>query len=81
MTPLSKVAADVARALFWTRTDMRGIDECWPWLGSTIRMGRGTLNVGGKTLTAPRVAWLVVNGELPPSHIFVCQALPQFAYS
>lgn len=48
---------------FWARVSRRGPNECWPWTGSTVRQGRGTISVGGKTYTAPRVALALTFGR------------------
>lgn len=41
---------------FWDRVDVRGVDECWPWLLSTDSDGYGTFcpskDLEGRTRTA-----------------------------
>jgi hypothetical protein len=58
---------------FWARVDIRGEDECWPWLGFTdtrVRCGRrypyGFAYYWGKTRRAHRVAWVLAYGAIPP---------------
>lgn len=40
---------------FWSKVDVRGPHECWPWLGGTDKYGYGRINSGGKNGT-PLVA-------------------------
>lgn len=50
---------------FWAKVDVRGPDECWPWLASTAR-GYGQFGLGDGTLTrAHRYAWSLANGPVP----------------
>lgn len=49
---------------FWEKVDVRGPDECWPWLASTNPAGYGRFNVGGSNQIASRVAYELVNGPL-----------------
>lgn len=45
---------------FWNRIDVRSLDECWPWLGSTNNTGYGTASWHGRLHTAHRIAaWLL----------------------
>jgi hypothetical protein len=44
---------------FWSRVDIRGEDECWPWTGSTNGSGYGKLGWGGNEHLSHRIAaWL-----------------------
>lgn len=44
---------------FWSRVDIRGPDECWPWTGSCNNTSYGTVAWDGKLYVAHRVAaWL-----------------------
>src|SRR4051812_37242348 len=33
---------------FWSRVDIRGADDCWPWTLSTDKLGYGQFKIGGK---------------------------------
>ena len=69
----AKVAAAKLEVRFWKNCERKGVNDCWPWTGTTMkRDGRGTLFVDGKNVTAPRVAWFVEHGEWPEKDIFVC---------
>lgn len=53
------------------RVDIKGPDDCWPWLGcidNTLGYGRtGFLGYG--TITAHRTVWILSNDEAPPKSI------------
>lgn len=49
---------------FWKRVDKRGDGECWEWRGYHFR-GYGQLKVDGRVLNTHRIAWTLVNGEVP----------------
>lgn len=55
---------------FWEKVDIRGPDECWPWLAYRTPQGYGTFQVGThankKSVGAHVLAWKLANGcELP----------------
>jgi hypothetical protein len=52
---------------FWEQVDVRGPDECWPWLGPKDgkQNGYGHMRVAGKTLKAHRIAWELTRGPIP----------------
>ena len=45
--------------------DVRGHDECWPWLGARHADGHGRLGIGRRVVQAHRVAWMLEHGEVP----------------
>lgn len=47
------------------RIDIRGPDECWPWLLSAGSHGYGQAWTGSKVTVAHRMAWEAVNGPIP----------------
>lgn len=58
---------------FWPKVDVRGADECWPWMASTVSGSNyGYVFAGyrnGKTvnMVAHIVAWEIAHGEpVPP---------------
>jgi hypothetical protein len=53
-----------------SKIDIRGEDECWPWLGTTAK-GYGVIRFHGSpfTLSAHRVAYQVHVGEVPERHV------------
>jgi len=53
---------------FWNKVDIRGIDECWEWLGGKTGSGYGAIRRGRKREgmeLAHRAAWTLVNGDIP----------------
>lgn len=55
---------------FWSKVDIRGDDDCWPWIASTYRGGYGQFSSGHsysqlKTSKAHRVSWTLRNGTIP----------------
>jgi len=62
--------AAAARAIpladrFWASVDIRGPDECWPWLGRRLPRGYGVIAVGREKRRAHRVAWELTCGAIP----------------
>lgn len=53
---------------FWSKVDIRGWDECWPWTASTNPDGYGKFSVGRKsdgTTLAHRMAYQLLVGPIP----------------
>jgi hypothetical protein len=49
---------------FWTKVDVRGQDECWPWLACT-QNGYGQFRVHPKQVKAHRFAYEHLVGPIP----------------
>jgi len=58
---------------FWERVEKKGPSDCWPWTGTVGRHGRGSTSFLGKSLTAPRKAYIITHGDIP-SHLCVCHS-------
>jgi hypothetical protein len=54
--------ADVLR--FWSKVDLGGLDECWPYRSGRNR-GYGIFWLNGRSLRANRLAWELTFGEIP----------------
>ncbi len=53
-----------SRIRFWSRVDMAGLDECWPWKGRRQWAGYGAFSADGKEWRANRIAWHLANGAI-----------------
>lgn len=50
--------------------DVRGVDECWPWIGGSLVRGYGTIRHGGRSVYAHRRMYEVAHGvELSPKEL------------
>lgn len=49
---------DVVRR-FWAKVDVRGPDDCWPWLASVTPSGYGQISINRRPQAAHRVAWQI----------------------
>jgi hypothetical protein len=52
---------------YWAKVDVRGDDECWPWIASTQK-GYGQIKARARSrspLKAHRLAWEFATGEAP----------------
>jgi hypothetical protein len=56
---------------FWAKVNKGGPDDCWLWTGALSSDGYGRFNVGGRNLTASRLAYELTYGTLP-SNIMAC---------
>lgn len=50
---------------FWSKVDIRGPDECWPWLAAKSEGGYGFFSVGYTMRNAHRVAYALARGIDP----------------
>ena len=50
---------------FWPKVDVRGADECWPWLAARTKKGYGKFYVHGKGVTnAHRAGYELLHGPV-----------------
>lgn len=60
---------------FWEKVDKQGEDQCWLWLASGVtenhKYGLFYLNEQVKSIQAHRVAWMLVNGDIPQG-AYIC---------
>lgn len=54
---------DIAR--FWARVEKRGPNDCWLWDGGATPNKYGQFSARSVSYVASRVAWELVNGEIP----------------
>lgn len=50
---------------FWAKVEVRGGDDCWPWIGVVKKSGYAQIKVGRQMKSAHRVAWEITNGPIP----------------
>lgn len=51
---------------FWGKVDMRGPDECWPWMASIFKdAGYGQFRIAGTGVGAHRMAYALTKGPIP----------------
>ncbi len=75
MTPSPDTGDGLVEAGFWLLVDKRGPDDCWPWLGSTIKKdGRGSYCTGGKRYVASRYALALTSGGMPEPTVLACHS-------
>lgn len=55
-------ASDIAR--FWRKVDVRGPDDCWPWLAAVNGGGYGCFDIRGGSYRAARVS-MAIDGRDP----------------
>lgn len=54
---------------FWAKVEIRGDDDCWPWIASIGTWGYGSFWIEDKNVNASNFAWRLVHGELPAGHL------------
>lgn len=59
---------------FWSRVKVGQPHQCWPWLAAHDGEGRGMIRYNGRRYRAPRIAWMLKHGELPPDDLQVCHS-------
>lgn len=64
-------------ASFWGRLPVCATGQCWEWMGPRHQRGYGLVRFrlqGGQwtTMTAPRLAWILIYGEDVPAHLYAC---------
>ncbi|MEV5031595.1 HNH endonuclease [Sphingobium sp. LMC3-1-1.1] len=65
---------DGVMASFWSRVQIGGEDECWPWTGScSSKDGRGFFSYHGNR-SAPRIALIISKGPPTDDEYFACHA-------
>ncbi len=60
-----------SQKFFWSKVDMPHRKKCWEWQGAKTKTGYGNVRHNKKYLRAHRVAWELVNFEVPDGYI-VC---------
>jgi hypothetical protein len=61
-------------ARFWSKVAVASDNDCWLWRGAHDQHGRGQMWLNGRNEKAPRIAWLIQHGMLPPITLQVCHS-------
>jgi len=60
------------RKAFWSKVAISdNKKDCWDWIGAKKPSGYGYVRIDKKYLFAHRVAFFIINGEIPKNY-FVC---------
>lgn len=54
---------------FWARVQIKGPNDCWPWLGTKKPTGYGTVIINGKTTGAHRLALELSGASFAKEHV------------
>lgn len=59
-------ASEGSREKFWSRVDIRGAEECWPWTGYRNERGYGVFSYAkASAAKAHRIAYTIAKGRIP----------------
>lgn len=61
---------------FWSKVDVCGPDDCWPWKTSCFQDGYGQFGVGGRNLKSHRIAHFLKSG-IDPFPLLTCHSCDQ----
>lgn len=61
---LKKYWEDTRLGRFWSKVDVRGEDECWPWKAYATPTGYGLMSFKGHPTGAHRVAYMIAHGSI-----------------
>jgi len=56
---------------FWSKVDIKGVDDCWEWRAAISSDGYGEVNYRRHMISAHRLSYSLSNGSIP-SGMFVC---------
>ncbi len=56
---------------FWSKVNIKSESECWEYIGWITKKGYGQFEINHKQEYAHRVAWTLVNGEIPDG-VLIC---------
>jgi HNH endonuclease len=73
---LSDRAKAKQAARLWSRVDVRGENECWPWMGRVDPDGYGRFDINYKPELAHRIVFETVTGERPEAVCHHCDNPP-----
>ena len=68
-TPIRLTPSVVRR--FWSKVARASGEECWLWIGGCRGNGYGCMNLGGKIISAHRIAFVIEHGREPGDGLIV----------
>lgn len=60
---MSNSSEEIAQR-FWSKVDVRGPNDCWPWLAGKDRYGYGAFRVGDKMVRSHQIILWLATGEI-----------------
>jgi len=57
---------------FWSKVDIRGADECWPWIAAVSPKRYGIFRMNGRMHPAHRIAFILDGGVFTKEKPFGC---------
>ena len=48
---------------YWSKVDIRGIEDCWPWLASYTTRGYGQFGFKNKMFNSHRISWMLFHNK------------------
>ena len=72
--PIPLPLSPAREALFWSKVEMRGPDECWPWLARRHEAGYGLFHIGRRAYRAHRLAFALSTGASPARDLMICHS-------
>ena len=60
----------------WAKVDVRGEDECWPWLAGCFDSGYGAVKYQSKSYRSHRLIFYFIHGHWPPVVRHSCDNRP-----
>lgn len=68
--PITDVDLAIVRDDFWSKVEVNGDGQCWPWLGFTNNRGYGYCHIkGNKKRGAHRISYRLCKGELSENQV------------
>ena len=68
----SRTHREDVNARFWRQVNIKGVDDCWEWIGNIERGGYGTISIDGKCIKVHRYAFISTGGILTQEKKCVC---------
>lgn len=57
--------SEYTKARFWSKIDVGGPADCWPWQAASHKFGYGRFRLDGQLVSPHRLAYEIIEGPLP----------------